>query len=251
MSFSSVINLGTVSAAITSVKLLSCTNSSCTEGTVITGFDNVSVSSFPRTVTGIPDAASHIKVEALGACAGTSQCLLITDKPGTPTPTPTATGAPTPTPTVTPTPTPTPTSQTMVWNLNRCSDGANANQVIAYSSNYDPGVVIKGSNNICYTIVVTGYSMAPPITVVSEHSNCADCISSLVTVNYYQYDVVRSSIPNANGGFFNYIDANGATQQILQNTPGVVGRYCMRENSYQNNQYNLYTFTQVGICGPN
>jgi hypothetical protein len=72
-----------------------------------------------------------------------------------------------------------------------------------------------------------------------------------IVYNYYQYDVVRSGIPNANGGFFTYIDVNGATQTILRNDYGYVGRYCMRENSYQNNQFNLYTFTQVGICGPN
>jgi hypothetical protein len=68
--------------------------------------------------------------------------------------------------------------------------------------------------------------------------------------NYYQYDVVRSGIPNAEGGYFNYIDVNGTTQTILQNSYGTVGRYCMRENSYQNNQYNLYTITYAGICGP-
>jgi hypothetical protein len=72
-----------------------------------------------------------------------------------------------------------------------------------------------------------------------------------IVYNHYQYDVTRSGIPNANGGFFNYIDVNGATQTILQNSYGYVGRYCMRENSYQNNQYSLYTISQVGICGPN
>ena len=69
--------------------------------------------------------------------------------------------------------------------------------------------------------------------------------------NYYQYDVGRSNTGGGGiGGFFNYIDTNGTSQQILQNTPGAVGRYCMRENSYQNNQYSLYTFSQVGICNP-
>jgi hypothetical protein len=73
---------------------------------------------------------------------------------------------------------------------------------------------------------------------------------SSITYNYYQYDVVRSGIPNAIGGFFTYIDTNGATQTILQNDYGYVGRYCMRENSYQNNQYLLYSISQVGVCGP-
>lgn len=74
--------------------------------------------------------------------------------------------------------------------------------------------------------------------------------SAEIVYNYYQYDVTRSGIPNANGGFFNYIDVNGTTQTILQNSYGYVGRYCMRENTYQNNQYNLYSISQVGVCGP-
>lgn len=173
---SATLNLGTtISPAITSVKLLSCLDSSCSGGTVITGFDNVLVSSFPRIVSGIPDTANYIKVEALGTCVGTSQCILISGLPGTPTPTPTATSTPTPTPTLTPTPTATTTSQTMVWNLLTCPDGGNATQVIAYSSNYDPGVVIKGSNGLCYTIAVTGYSSQPLITVTGEYDTCLDC----------------------------------------------------------------------------
>ena len=68
------------------------------------------------------------------------------------------------------------------------------------------------------------------------------------TLNYYNYSVTRSSIPNAAGGFFTYTASNGLTQTILQDTPGVVGTFCMLENSYLNNQYNLYTISQVGIC---
>lgn len=113
MSFSSVVNLGTVSTTITSVKLLECTNSSCTSGVTITNYDNVLVSSFPITVTGITNGTTHIKVEALGTCSGTSQCLEITGLL-TPTPTPTATLTPTPTATFTPTPTPTNTPNTSI-----------------------------------------------------------------------------------------------------------------------------------------
>ena len=111
MSFSTVINLGTVSAAITQVKLYECTgnNTGCTG---LTGYTAVDVNTFPITVTGITDNMEYIKVEALGTCAGTIQSLVISGKPGTPTPTPTATGTPTPTPTATPTVTPTPTPTT-------------------------------------------------------------------------------------------------------------------------------------------
>jgi hypothetical protein len=74
--------------------------------------------------------------------------------------------------------------------------------------------------------------------------------STNITYTYYQYDVTRSGIPNAEGGFFTYIDTNGTTQTILQNSYGYVGRYCMRESSYTNNQYSLYSISQVGVCGP-
>jgi len=104
MSFSSVINLGTFSPAITKVKLSACTGSTCDNPVVITGYDNYDVWSGTKTISGIPDTTNYIKVEALGTCADTIQCLQISGKPGTPTPTPTAT------PTVTPTPTPTITS---------------------------------------------------------------------------------------------------------------------------------------------
>lgn len=171
---SATLNLGTVSPAITSVKLLWCPNSSCTGGTVITGYDNVLVSTFPRTVSGIPDTAKYIKVEGLGDCSSASQCIKIDGLPGDLiTPTPTATGTPTPTPTATQT-----SSQIMVWNLYACGTTTPATQVIEYSSNYLGGEIIKGSNGVCYTIAVTGYTLQTPITVSSEHSTCEDCESS-------------------------------------------------------------------------
>ena len=96
MSFSSIINLGAVSPAITSVKLTACTNSSCTGGSVITGYDNVLVSTFPRTISGIPDGTTHIKLEALNVCDNVTQCVFLLGVPGEPTPTPTTTPTPTP-----------------------------------------------------------------------------------------------------------------------------------------------------------
>ena len=68
--------------------------------------------------------------------------------------------------------------------------------------------------------------------------------------NYYQYDVTRSGIPGANGGFFTYIGTDNNTYTVLQNSYGYVGRFCMKDGSYMNNQYNLYTFTLVGVCAP-
>lgn len=94
MSFSLTINLGTVSPNITSVRLLSCTGLTCDNGTVISGYENVLVSTFPRIVTGIPDETKTIKVESLGNC-NVNQCITINGLPGTPTPTPTPTTTPT------------------------------------------------------------------------------------------------------------------------------------------------------------
>lgn len=119
MPFSATINLGTVGVAITSVKLYGCTGTSggnCTGCTALTGYENVSVSTFPLLVSGIPNGVRYIQAEALGACSAdlVKQCISISGIPGptatpvpTMTPTPTGTSAPgaTPVPTMTPTPT--------------------------------------------------------------------------------------------------------------------------------------------------
>jgi hypothetical protein len=68
--------------------------------------------------------------------------------------------------------------------------------------------------------------------------------------NFYLYDVTRSSIPGATGAFFTYISPTGSTETVLQNTYGYVGQFCMQEGSYQNNQYNVYQISQVGVCYP-
>lgn len=115
MGFSLNINLGSVSPTITSVRLLACTGSTCNNGTVISGYENVLVSSFPRIVTGIPDQATSIKVESLGNCTA-YQCIIIQGLPGTPTPTPTIGGGTTNTPTPTPAP--------VYYSIYDCYDGA-------------------------------------------------------------------------------------------------------------------------------
>ena len=110
MPFSATINLGTVGVAITSVKLYGCTGTSggnCTGCTALTGYENVSVSTFPLLVSSIPNGVTYIQAEALGACSAdlVKQCISISGIPG-------ATPAPTSTPTPTPTPTPSNTSGT-------------------------------------------------------------------------------------------------------------------------------------------
>jgi hypothetical protein len=91
-----------------------------------------------------------------------------------------ATATPTPTPiAATATPTPTPTALPMVWNLyHPCDSTTPADQVIEYTPNFLGGEIIKASNGLCYTVVVTGYSLQTPMTVISEHSTCEDCSPS-------------------------------------------------------------------------
>jgi hypothetical protein len=160
MSFSSIINLGAVSPAITSLKLTACTNSSCTGGSVITGYDNVLVSTFPRTISGIPDGTTHIKLEALNVCDNVTQCVFLSGVPGTPTPTPTTTPTPTPTatlsggPTSTPTPTPTttPTPTPNYYNITVNLQGAvgqNGNLQVYQSSDgisYQSSITLTSIN---------------------------------------------------------------------------------------------------------
>lgn len=68
--------------------------------------------------------------------------------------------------------------------------------------------------------------------------------------NFYQYDVTRSGIPMT-GAYFTYTDELGNINEIATDAYGYVGRYCMEENSYMNNYWNIFTFTQVGVCYPN
>ena len=70
------------------------------------------------------------------------------------------------------------------------------------------------------------------------------------TSPYYQYDVYRSGIPGASGAGFTYYGTDFQYHEIIQDSYGYVGRFCMQENSYMNNQWNVYSFSYVGICYP-
>ena len=85
-----------------------------------------------------------------------------------------------PTPAVTTTPTATPAP--LVWNLYfPCGTTTPASQVLEYSSNYLGGEIIKGSNGLCYTIAISGRSIASTISVDSEYGTCEDCEISLIS----------------------------------------------------------------------
>lgn len=123
MAFNASVNLGTVGNGITgqTVSISGCTGASCGSGCTSLATSQT-VSSFPKTITGIPDGTVSLFVKVDGGdCVGTTQCISITGIPGaTPTPTSTATptstigstSTPTSTSTGTPTTTTTPTATT-------------------------------------------------------------------------------------------------------------------------------------------
>jgi hypothetical protein len=119
--------------------------------------------------------ASTISVDdEYSTCIDCEQSLI------SPTPTPTLTQTPTTTTTLTPTPSVTPAP--LVWNLYYpCGTTTPASQILEYSSNYLGGEIIKGSNGLCYTIAITGRSIASTISVDSEFSTCEDCEISLIS----------------------------------------------------------------------
>jgi hypothetical protein len=111
MAFNASVNLGTVGNGITgqTVSISGCTGSSCGSGCTSLATSQA-VSSFPKTLSGIPDGTVSLFVKVDGGdCSGTSQCITVTGLPGA-TPTPTSTGTATPTSTIGVTPTPTGTS---------------------------------------------------------------------------------------------------------------------------------------------
>ena len=156
MSFSVSVSLGTVGISITSVKLFACTNSSCTNGTEISGYENVLVSSFPLTVDGVPDSTTHIKISALGLCSST-QCLSISGLiVSSPTPTPTVT------PTVTPTTNVTPVTTYVYYKLRPCNRSNDTGYISGtydvwskeyVSGTFNSGDRVEGAVDFFYVIV--------------------------------------------------------------------------------------------------
>ncbi len=114
MAFNASVDLGTVGKGITgqTVSISGCTGPSCASGCSSLATSQA-VSSFPKTLTGIPDGTLSLFVKVDGGdCVGTNQCITIAGIPSatpTPTNTPTSTAGVTSTPTSTGTPTSTAT----------------------------------------------------------------------------------------------------------------------------------------------
>jgi hypothetical protein len=113
-------------------------------------------------------------------------------------------------------------------------------------------LVTKGELNTYFYVdnVAAGISGFPDNRIITYDELTASTYT-LPVAPFYEYDVTRLSIPNCNGCFFNYIASDFSTQTIVQNTYGFVGTFCMQEGSYQNNQYNVYSISLVGVCYPN
>lgn len=113
-------------------------------------------------------------------------------------------------------------------------------------------LVTKDVLNQYYWIdnTAAGLDSYPGNRIITD-ANLAYATSALPDKPFYQMDVTRYSIPGATGAYFNYIGADFQTYKVLQNTYGYVGRYCMQDLSWQNNQWNVYSISQVGICFPN
>jgi hypothetical protein len=113
-------------------------------------------------------------------------------------------------------------------------------------------LVTKGELNTYFYVdnVAAGISGFPDNRIIT-YEELTKSSFVLPVAPFYQYDVTRLSIPGATGAFFNYIASDFSTQTILQDTYGYVGRFCMQEGSYQNNQYNVYSISLVGLCYPN
>lgn len=178
MSFNASVNLGTVGFGITggTVSISGCTVSNCASGTsIVTG---QSVSSFPKTITGIPDNVVSLLVRVdSGDCANTSQCIAISGIQApipTQTPYPTATTAPN-NPTATPVPptatavpptatavvpTPTPTTVLYYYTLTRCDTNEVFYSTQYESGTFDSGDRVEGATGVYY--VISGSATTDP-----------------------------------------------------------------------------------------
>lgn len=112
-------------------------------------------------------------------------------------------------------------------------------------------LITKGRLNTYFYVdnAAAGISSYPNNRIIT-YEDLVNATFTTPNTPFYQYDVTRSSIPGATGAFFNYIGTDFSSHTVMQNTYGYVGRFCMQDGSYTNNQYNVYTFTYVGICYP-
>jgi hypothetical protein len=158
-----------------------------------TNYIDIFVTGSATTTTTTTSGGSPTTTTTTTSGGGGTTTTTTTGPVGPTTTTTTTAGGPTTTTTTT-TATPTTTTTTTqalfrVWNLYRSEGATNpacsttpATQVIAYNSNYAPGVVFKASNGFCYTIANDGFQVtAPLITLDDEFGNCTECTETAPT----------------------------------------------------------------------
>lgn len=146
MAFNASVNLGTVGNGITgqTVSISGCTGPSCASGCSSLATSQA-VSSFPKTISGIPDGTLSLFVKVDGGdCSGTNQCISITGLPGA-TPTPTSTATPTSTIGATPTSTPTLTGTPTLTST----------PTLTGTSTITPTVTTSAASGKCYSLTYT------------------------------------------------------------------------------------------------
>lgn len=139
-----------------------------------------------------------------------------------------------------------------------------SNQLITMTELKQIGLQPKGSipadSSKCVTKgeLISNYYIDPSIQPLNSYPNnrlitavgLGKSLLQKPSALFYQYTVVRSGIPNCTGCYFTYIGTDFQSHTIVQDTYGTVGTFCMQDGSYMNNQYNVYTFTLVGVCMP-
>lgn len=225
MAFNASVNLGTVGIGITgqTVSISGCTGSSCGSGCTSLATSQA-VSSFPKTLSGIPDGTVSLFVKVDGGdCSGTNQCISIAGLPGT-TPTPTITATPTssigatstPTITGTPTATSTPTGTSTITPTITPTDGdcqINGTAFVNVSNPTATGQIVLqttgrimdlsvfggatsgGSNSVTLTVTGSGLTPTPSPNSVTISANAyATSTGTLVlpVAGTYNYTITMS-----------------------------------------------------------
>jgi hypothetical protein len=181
MAFNASVNLGTVGNGITgqTVSISGCTGASCGSGCTSLATSQA-VTSFPKTLTGIPDnvVSLFVKVDG-GDCSGTTQCISITGIPGiTPTPTTTST---TVNPTITPTTTTTPT--TVDPTITPTTTTTTVNPTITPTTTITPSITYYGcGDTVSDTYTPSTFTTQIKYLDLSEAAN-GDTITISYTAN--------------------------------------------------------------------
>ena len=182
-----------------------------------------------------------------------------------PTPPPASTPAPTistPAPILsTPAPilsTPAPTVSYQSYDLYFCGTTTPASQRVPYNGNLDNGVIIKGSNNICYTIAGPTIVGGAAITINGEYQSCEECNQSISTPAPTNPPPPSTPAPTSlcrsydyiggvNGGTIQYTPCGGGSNIEINVFENEDGSFCSIDNQYSIISGNI-TINPGNVC---